>query len=172
MVFRQAILWRRWGAFCRASAGAVFVEFSLALWPLLATLLFVYDTGTNFLTLRQVDQAGAALIEKMRSGQIDPRNYTQASFRQSLLCPAVTIVACDQFVVHLSDAQTGPKLTPTQVSEAQWCPGGPSDARILQIAFPVPFLSRIWAGALVDANVHYVSAFGLRNRPDVAAGAC
>ena len=172
MVSRHALFRQAFGAFRRASAGAVFVEFSLALWPLLAALLFVYDTGTNFLTIRQVDLAGAALIEQMRSGQIDPRNYTPASFRQSLLCPAVTIIACDQFVVNLSDAQSGPKLTPTQVAGAQWCPGGPSDARILQIAFPVPFLSRIWAGALVESHVHYVSAFGLRNRPDVAAGAC
>lgn len=172
MVFRQATLRRTFRPFGRANSGAVLVEFSLALWPLLATLLFVYDTGANFLTLRQVDLAGAAIIEQMRAGQIDARNYTQASFRQTVLCPAVTIVACDQFIVNLSDVQTGPKLTPMQVSGAQWCPGGPSDARILQIAFPVPFLSRIWAGALVNSNAHYVSAFGLRNRPDVTSGAC
>lgn len=158
--------------FGHAQAGVVLVEFSLALWPLVTALLFVYDIFANFWMLQRVDLAGATIIQLMRDGQVDARQYTPDTFRTTIVCPAVPLVACDRFVVNLSDVLVGPKFSPTQVSQGQWCPGGPLDPRLLQIAFPVPFLSRFWAGAWADSNLHYVSSFAMRNRADAPQGTC
>jgi Flp pilus assembly protein TadG len=172
MAFRHVFFRRVLVGFRRASEGAIAVEFALAAAPLLAVLLFVADMAANYVTFQQIELTGQALIVQMRAGQIDPAAHSAQSFRDQFVCPSVPTLTCERVVVNLAGLASEGMISPDNVQATRWCSGEPREALLLQLAYPMPFLSRIWAGVLADSNRHYVASFALRNGPNVLAGAC
>ena len=149
----------------RAQEGVVAVEFALASGPLLAVLLFIVDMAANQMIFRQIDLVGQSLIVKFRSQEIMPEDYSAQTFREQLVCPELPVLVCEKIVVNLGPPEPGSMISSTDVSAARWCSGIPDGALILQLAYPVPFVSRIWAGNFADRSVYYVVSFALRNAP-------
>jgi hypothetical protein len=158
--------------FRRAFSGAIAVEFALAAGPLLAVLLFIADMAANHMTFRQIDATGQALAGKIRAGAIDPHIYSAETFRTELVCPALPALDCGRMIVNLGTPAAGMMISSASVTQARWCPGGPRDGLILQLAYPVPFLSRIWAGNFAASTLYYVVSLALRNAPEAVTGSC
>lgn len=159
-------------AFRRGQTGAVAVEFALMAIPLCAILLLAVDLHGNDNTFQQIDRAGAAVAASLRDGSTSPGAYALTSARDELLCPRLRALTCASLVVGLSAVGSQDILRATDVTRATWCPGGPQDALLFQVAYPVPFLTRLWAGDLESRKPFFVSSFALRNPPGVLAGAC
>ncbi len=163
---------RNASAFSRACGGAIAVEFALLALPFLALLVFIGDISTNYFIFAQIDNGAQTAVNRLRAGEIAATSYTPTTFRDQILCPRMPVLACARLVVNLSVRPGGATLSPGNVAGASWCPGGPQDALILQVAYPIPFLTRIWAGSAADSTPYYVSSYGLRNSPTASAGGC
>ena len=172
MVFRLTLFGRGLRPFCRAQGGAVAVEFALAAWPLLFALLFLADMAANAIVFDKVDATGRELASQLRSGAIDPQAHSAQSFREQFVCPVLPTLTCERVVVHFAAATSMSVVSPVDVAAARWCPGAAQDVMIFQLAYPTPFLSRIWAGDFADRALYYVASFGLRNAPSMTAGLC
>jgi hypothetical protein len=172
MSFRPTAVWKIFLLFGRAHSGAVAVEFGLTVWLLLFALLFLADMGANFIVFGQIDDVGQSLAQKLRAGEIDPRLSSAQMVRDQFLCPALPNLNCDRFVLNLAPTRILPTTTVLDVSSLHWCPGGPQEAVMFQLAYPTPFLTRLWAGDYADQTLYYVRSFALRNAPDRVAGVC
>lgn len=172
MAFCRAAIRKVFLSFRRAHGGAVAVEFALAAWPLLFGILFLADMAANAIVFDKIDATGQELASQLRSGAIDPQAYSAKSFRDQFVCPAMPTLTCERVIVNFAAANSMSGVSPVEVGAARWCPGAAQDVIILQIAYPTPFLSRIWAGDFADQALYYVSSFGLRNAPGMIAGVC
>jgi hypothetical protein len=130
------------------------------------------DLLGNDAAFRSLDAAGAAVAKSFRDGSESPLSYTLSSARDELVCPRLPKLACASVIVSLSGLASSARLHASDVSEAQWCAGGGEDALIFQVAYPVPFLTRVWAGHREGRKPYYVASFALRNGPGPAAGMC
>lgn len=162
---------RRFVSFSRASEGAIAVEFALLALPFFILLFLALEMAGNYLLFQQVERIGQVAAQGFRSGTLVTRDYSADSFRTNVLCPQLVLVSCDKLVVNLGGLD-GPRLTSSDVSGAGWCTGGSQQVRILQIAHPVPFISRLWAGDVADGNPYFISTHGLRNAPGILSGDC
>jgi len=172
MAFGLTLIGRGLRPFRRAQGGAVAVEFALAAWPLLFALLFLADMAANAIVFDKVDATGRDLASQLRSGAIDPQAHSAQSFREQFVCPALPTLTCERVVVNLAAATSLSGVSPVDIAAARWCPGAAQDVVIFQLAYPTPFMSRIWAGNFADRAVYYVASFGLRNAPGMIAGVC
>ena len=172
MALRLASFRRDLFRFRRARGGAIAVEFALAIGPILGVLLFLADMVANHFVFRRIDMSGAALMQQMRAGTLDAKSYSAQSFRDAQLCPVLPVLTCERFIVSLASLSLAPLMSSSDLTRARWCPGGPGEIVILQIAYPMPFLSRIWAGSFADQTLYYVKSFALRNAPDAVPGSC
>ncbi|MEN9708498.1 MAG: hypothetical protein RIQ68_906 [Pseudomonadota bacterium] len=172
MAFRLAPVREGLSLFRRAHQGAVAVEFALAAWPLLFALLFLADMAANAIVFDKIDATGRALAAQLRGGVIDPQAHSAQSFRDQFVCPGVPSLSCERVIVHLAPAVSMSTVSPADIAAARWCAGAAQDLMIFQIAYPTPFLSRIWAGDFADQALYYVASFGLRNAPNIIAGEC
>jgi hypothetical protein len=172
MAFCRAAVWRVFWSFRRAHQGAVAVEFALAAWPLLFGILFLADMAANAIVFDKIDATGRELAAQMRTLTIDPQAHSAKSFRDQYVCPALPTLTCERVIVHLASANSMSGILPVDVTAARWCPGAAQDVMIFQLAYPTPFLSRIWAGDFADQALYYVASFGLRNAPTMIAGVC
>ncbi len=172
MAFCLALVRKGLLPFRRAHEGAVAVEFALAAWPLLFALLFLADMAANAIVFDKIDATGRELASQLRNGAIDPQTHSAQSFRDQFICPTLPTLSCDRVVVHLAPANSMSIVSPAEIAAARWCAGAAQDVMIFQLAYPTPFLSRIWAGDFADQTLYYVASFGLRNAPNIIAGVC
>ncbi len=172
MAFRLAFVRKGLLPFRGAHEGAVAVEFALAAWPLLFGLLFLADMAANAIVFDKIDATGRELVSQLRNGAIDPQVHSAQSFRDQFICPTVPTLSCDRVVVHLAPADSMSTASPADITATRWCAGAAEAVMIFQIAYPTPFLSRIWAGDFADQALYYVASFGLRNAPNIITGVC
>jgi hypothetical protein len=172
MAFRLVAYERGILHFGRAQSGAIAVEFALAAVPLLAVLLFIIDMAANSMIFRQIDLTGRSLVAQLRSGDLDARAYSSQSFRDQIVCPALPAISCNRLVVSLAPPLRLADARAADAAGSLWCLGAAGEALMFQLAYPVPFLMRIWAGGFAQHNPQYVVSFGLRNGPQAPAGAC
>ena len=172
MAFRLAVVRKGLLPFRRAHEGAVAVEFALAAWPLLFAILLLADMAANAVIFDKIDTTGRELASRLRNGAIDPQVHSAQSFRDQFVCPALPTLTCDRVLVNLGAVTSLAAGSPFDVAAVRWCPGAAQDAMIFQLAYPAPFLSRIWAGDFADRAIYYVASFGLRNAPGMNAGLC
>lgn len=168
---RLSRLRARLAAFAAATKGAIAVEFALLAGPLILLLIGMFELGSNQLHLQQVERIAQRATLLLRSGEIRAADYTAQSFRSDVLCKNLVLLTCGNIVVNLSSLQSSERITGANVSGAKWCPGAAHEMRLLQIAYPVPLLSRIWAGTPLSTP-YFIASNGLRNAPDAQTGAC
>ena len=168
---RLSRLRARLAAFAVATGGVLAVEFALLAGPLILLLICMFELGSNQLHLQQVERIAQRATLLLRTGEIRAADYTAQSFRSDVLCKNLVLLTCGNIVVNLSSPQSSERITGANVSGAKWCPGAAHEVRLLQIAYPVPLLSRIWAGTPLSTP-YFIASNGLRNAPDAQTGAC
>jgi hypothetical protein len=155
-----------------SQSGVVAVEFALMAIPLATMLLLMVDLLGNDSAFQSIDEAGLAAVRNFRDGSASPLSYTLESARDELICAGAPKLKCDAVVVSLSGLASPVRINARDVNGAQWCAGAGEDALVLQVAYPVPFLTRLWAGDLESRKPYFVTSFALRNPPGPAAGLC
>jgi hypothetical protein len=161
----------RTAAFFAAAGGAIAVEFALLAGPMVLLMIGMFELGSNQLHLQQVERIAQRAALLLRSGEIRAADYTAQSFRGDVLCSNLVLLSCGNIVVHLSSPQSSERITGADVSGAKWCPGAAHEVRLLQVAYPVPLLSRIWAGTPLSTP-YFIASHALRNAPDARTRAC
>lgn len=168
---RLARLRARSEAFFAATGGAIAVEFAMLAGPMILLLIAMFELGSNQLHLQQVERIAQRTALLLRTGEVRAADHTAQSFRSEVVCKNLVLLNCGNIIVNLSSPQSSERITGTNVSGAKWCPGAAHEVRLLQIAYPVPLLSRIWAGTPLSTP-YFIASNGLRNAPDAQTRAC
>lgn len=158
--------------FRRGQSGAVAVEFALMSIPLITLAMLAVDLYGNDETFQRIDAAAYAVVKTLRDGSTPPAAYTLASARDMLVCPRLPKLNCASIVVTLAPLASAARLSASNVSAARWCAPGGQAGLVFQVAYPVPFLTRLWAGDLESRKPYFVSSFALRDAAGQAAEAC
>jgi len=158
--------------FVRDKSGAAALEFAMVAAPFLALLVCIIEVGVDFLLFSQVDYATHKAAQEIRSGSVQMSELTAEKFKTDVLCPKLNILPCAPVnvnVVVIKNSGEWGNWSPTSIdpATAKWCPGGAADAMLVQVAYPVPLASMIWAGSSSNANGvrYYMSSAGFRNDP-------
>ena len=158
--------------FVRDKSGAAALEFAIVALPFLAMILYIIEVGVDFLFFSQIDYATHKAAQEIRSGSVQIQNLTSAQFKTNVLCPKITGLTCSSLqvnVVVIKQSEEWATWSPTSINPAtaKWCPGGSTDTVLMQVAYPVPLATMIWAGAQSTANGvrYYLSAAAFRNDP-------
>lgn len=163
---------RRALVFARDKSGAAALEFALVALPFLAMLVCIIEVGVDFLFFSQIDYAVHKAAQEIRSGSVQIQKLTAAQFKTNVLCPKLSGFTCSSLqvnVVVIKQSEEWASWSPTTIdpASAKWCPGGSADTVLIQVAYPVPLATMIWAGAQSTANGvrYYLSAAAFRNDP-------
>lgn len=163
---------RRGRRFKANDSGAAAVEFALVALPFLAIIYSIIEVGVDFLIYTQIDYALVKASQDVRSGTVQLQNMGAATFKTDVVCPKLSGLTCASVLLNVAKVQdkyyaeawrSGTITSSTQ----RWCPGGSGDTIALQIAYPVPLASMIWAGAYSTAanTRYYLSSTVVRNDP-------
>ena len=163
---------RRARRFGQDKSGAAALEFAMVALPFLAMILCIIEVGVDFLFFSQIDYAAHKAAQEVRSGSVQIQNLTAAQFKTNVLCPKLTGFTCSSLevnVVVIKQSEEWATWSPATINPAtaKWCPGGSTDTVLMQVAYPVPLATMIWAGAQSTANSvrYYLSAAAFRNDP-------
>jgi Flp pilus assembly pilin Flp len=158
--------------FVRDKTGAAALEFAMVAAPFLALLVAIIEVGVDFLLFSQIDYATHKAAQEIRSGSVQVRNMTVEELKTEVLCPKLNILPCapvnvNVVVIRQWDEWGIWSRTSINPAAARWCPGGAADTVLLQVAYPVPLASMIWAGSSSNANGvrYYMSSAGFTNDP-------
>lgn len=153
-------------------SGVAAVEFGMVALPFLAIVFCILETAVDYLIFSQIDYATHKAAQEIRFGGVQMKKMSAGQFKTDVLCPKLSLLSCSQVqinVVVIYDrtefgAWLGSSINP---ATAKWCPGNASDSVLLQVAYPVPLATMIWAGARSNANGvrYYMSAASFRNDP-------
>jgi Flp pilus assembly protein TadG len=158
----------------RDASGAAAVEFAMVAFPFIAITVAVLELAVDYLYFSQLDYAAHKASEQIRSGVVIADKISAADFRSKFLCPQLTLFDCNKLLVNAVTVANesnwsggGGVWAPTTInpSAARWCPGGSAQITVLQVAYPVPLASFVWAGQLSNANGvrYYMAASAFRN---------
>lgn len=158
--------------FARDKSGVTAVEFGMVALPFLAIIVCIIEVAVDFLIFSQIDYATHKAAQEIRFGSVQARKLSAAQFKTDVLCPKVSRLSCSQVVVNAVVMRKIEDFYPWSTSSidpatARWCPGNAADTVLLQVAYPVPLATMIWAGARSSANGvrYYLSAASFRNDP-------
>jgi Flp pilus assembly protein TadG len=164
---------RRWRPrFLHDARGAAAVEFAVVALPFLTLAVGVIEIGVDYYVFSQIDQATQQSVQEIRSGSVQVRNLTRDEFRDTVFCPKLSMLACDKAVFNVAvvrDESHWSAFTMRTVdpAAAKWCTGNPREIVLVQVAYPVPLASMIWAGdkSNVNGQRYYLAAAAFRNEP-------
>jgi Flp pilus assembly protein TadG len=166
---------RRTRRFIQDKSGAAALEFAMVSLPFLAMIICIIEVGVDFLFFSQIDYATHKAAQEIRSGSVQMQNLTATQFKTNVICPKLTGLTCSSLQVNVGVVRNTYEWSanwtwwPNTVNPAtaKWCPGGAADTILIQLAYPVPLASMIWAGAASNANGvrYYLSAAAFRNDP-------
>lgn len=169
---RQESVLGRVRGFVRNKSGAAALEFAMVALPFLAMIICIIEVGVDFLFFSQIDYAAHKAAQEIRSGSVQMQKLTADQFKTNVLCPKLSGFTCSSLQVNVvvtKQRQDWLTWSPTTIdpSTAKWCPGGSTDTVLIQVAYPVPLATMIWAGAQSTANGvrYYLSAAAFRNDP-------
>lgn len=158
--------------FVRDKSGAAALEFAMVALPFLAMVICIIEVGVDFFFFSQIDYAAHKAAQEIRSGSVQMQKLTADQFKTNVLCPKLSGFTCSSVrinVVVIKESEEWWAWSPTNIdpTTARWCPGGAADTVLLQIAYPVPLATMIWAGSQSTANGvrYYLSAAAFRNDP-------
>ena len=158
----------------RDSSGAAAVEFAMVAFPFIAIVVATLELAVDYLYFSQLDYAAHKASEQIRSGGVIIEKTTSSEFRTRHLCPELTLFDCNKLLVNVAVVANvsnwsggGGVWAPTTVNPvaARWCAGGSAEINVLQIAYPVPLASFVWAGQRSNVNGvrYYMAASAFRN---------
>lgn len=158
--------------FVRDKSGAAALEFALVALPFLAMVICIIEVGVDFFFFSQIDYAAHKAAQEIRSGSVQMQKLTADQFKTNVLCPKLSGFTCSSVrvnvvVIKQHNEWWAWSATTINPANAKWCPGGAADLVLVQIAYPVPLATMIWAGTKSTANGvrYYLSAAALRNDP-------
>jgi Flp pilus assembly protein TadG len=158
--------------FRRDERGGAALEFSIVGLPFIAVIIAIIEVAVDFMISAQLDTALQKSVADIRSGTVQIQNMTAAQFKTQILCSRLTGLTCSSVllnVVKIAQSTDWATWSPSSInsSNQKWCPGGSADAILVQVAYPVPLASMIWAGATgaQTGSRYYISSAGLRNDP-------
>ena len=158
--------------FVRDKTGAAALEFAMVAAPFLAILVCIIEVGVDFLLFSQVDYATHKAAQEIRSGSVQMDELTAEKFKTDILCPRLNILPCSPVKLNVNVMRSGGTWNFWQNHQihhwnAKWCPGGAGDIIVVQVAYPVPLASMIWAGSSGTASGtrYYLSTASYRNDP-------
>jgi len=142
--------------------------------PFIAIVVATLELAVDYLYFSQLDYAAHKASEQIRSGVVVIDRATSSDFRTRYLCPELTLFDCNKLLVNVTVVASvnnwsggGGVWAPTTVNPgaARWCPGGSAEINVLQIAYPVPLASFVWAGQRSNVNGvrYYLAASAFRN---------
>jgi len=169
---RQESVLGRVRGFVRNKSGAAALEFAMVAMPFLAMIICIIEVGVDFLFFSQIDYAAHKAAQEIRSGSVQMQKLTADQFKTNVLCPKLSGFTCSSVevnVVVIKQSEEWVSWSPTTINPAaaKWCPGGAADTVLVQVAYPVPLASMIWAGSrsAADGIRYYLSAAAFRNDP-------
>lgn len=155
--------------------GAAAVEFAIIAMPFLAVLVSIVEVGVDFMIFSQLDYAVQKASQNVRYGVAQTSGLTAEQFKSGVLCPNLVGLQCSSVHVKamvIKNQSDWNALSPHSFdpSNPKWCIGGAADTVLVQVAFPVPLASMIWAGSASVSNGvrYYVSSATFRNDPFAA----
>lgn len=160
------------GIFRRDTRGSAALEFAIVGLPFFAVIFAIIEMAVDFMIYAEIDTAVQRSVADIRSGIVQMQSMTASQFKSQVLCPKMPGLTCSSILLNVATmpgvgdwlAWPADSIDP---AIQKWCPGGPSDAVLVQVGYPVPLASMIWAGSLStqDGTRYYVSSAGLRNDP-------
>ena len=164
---------RRWRRFPEDARGAAAIEFALVGIPFIAIIFAILDVSVDNFIYTQIDTSTQKAVGMIRSGSVQVNELTRDGFRTQVLCPMLPNLDCAKLLVNVqpvTNFNTWPYVWTTATidpSTQKWCPGGPADAVLVQVAYPIPLATMIWTGSATAENGtrYYLSAIGFRNDP-------
>lgn len=163
---------RRRAGVLEDETGAAAVEFSILVVPFLALIVCILELSVDYYLRAQLDHAVHKAAQKVRNGEVQAQQMSASAFKAELLCPDLPMVDCSSVllnartITHYKDWLGWAPLTVDPANIA-WCPGGAKDGVLIQVAYPAPAISMIWAGdrSSADGVRYFVSSAAFRNSP-------
>jgi Flp pilus assembly protein TadG len=159
----------RFAQLCTSQDGAAAVEFALVAVPFLALTFGIIEVGIDFMVNSQIDAATQKVVENIRSGAVVISGMSASDFKTNVLCPQMVGMTCSSVRLNVETIQQWTKwnsISKTAITTQNWCPGGSGDRVLVQVAYPVPLSTMIWAGSPSLAEPrYYIAAAGFRNDP-------
>lgn len=140
--------------------------------PFLALVVCIVEVGVDFFLFSQIDYAAHKAAQEIRSGSVQTRQLTAERFKTEVVCPKLNILSCSSFQVNVVVIKAFTEwaywsTTNIDPARAKWCPGGAAETVLVQIAYPVPLPTMIWAGNTSTTNGvrYYLASAAFRNDP-------
>lgn len=140
--------------------------------PFLALVVCIVEVGLDFFLFSQIDYAAHKAAQEIRSGSVQTRQLTAERFKTEVVCPKLNILSCSSFQVNVVVIRAFTEwaywsTTNIDPARAKWCPGGAAETVLVQIAYPVPLPTMIWAGNTSTTNGvrYYLASAAFRNDP-------
>jgi Flp pilus assembly protein TadG len=156
----------------RNARGAAAVEFAMVAPPFLALVVGIIEIGVDYYFYAQLETATQQAVQDIRTGTVQIKKLTQERFRNEVFCPKIVLLSCDKLVFNVAVMRAQNDwgaFSPTTVdpAKAKWCVGGAREIVLVQVAYPVPLATMIWAGdtSLANGQRYYLASAGFRNEP-------
>ncbi|MDB5594460.1 MAG: hypothetical protein JWM36_1421 [Hyphomicrobiales bacterium] len=177
------------GYFRRDTRGAAALEFAIVGLPFFAVVFVVLEVAVDFQIYAELDTSLQKAAADIRSGTVQMQSMTAEQFKSQILCPRLPGLSCSSILLTAAtisnpdlpwygnaDQWNAWEVVAINPGWLPWCPGGSGDVVLLQMGYPVPLASMIWAGTLkANGSRYYVSTVALRNDPfgvPVSAAGC
>ena len=165
-------------------AGVALTEFALLMPIFIGVVVCALEAQADYFCQSTLDQAVYKGYQQIQNGTAVTNNWAATDFINNAICPYVgSTLTCSLIQVNLLVAQSPGGWPPhmgtyyqvqvvnstqtfniwmTQANNvltvpANWCLGAGSEAQVLQVAYPIPFLSSIWAGTLKNTNPYFIT---------------
>ena len=166
-------------------AGVVIAEFALLMPIFIGALICAMEAQADYYCQSTLDQAVYKSYQQIQNGTAVTNNWLASDFITQALCPYVgDVITCSNLKVNLLVGVV-PNTTPTNMGSynqiqvanqtqtfniwmaqannvltvpSHWCLGAGYQVQLLQVAYPIPFLSAIWSGSLAKTNPYFVTS--------------